>query len=189
MAGRQRRVLASSAPGAHFLDSRTASSLVRLAGVGPSHLVLDLGAGVGAVTAPLAATGARVVAVERDPGYASRLRRRFAERDNVTVVQGDVREVPLPRRDFHVVANIPFATTAALLRRLVDPRDTRLVAAHLIVEAGAAYRIASTWLGRYEAVVLRRVPRYHFHPAPSVDAAILAITRRRAPAAYRLHSL
>jgi len=50
--------------------------------------VLDLGAGAGALTAPLVGAGARVVAVERDPALASRLRRRFAPAD-VTVVEQD----------------------------------------------------------------------------------------------------
>jgi len=48
--------------------------------------------------------------------------------------------VALPRRDFHVVANIPFATTQALLRRLLDPPRPALKSALLVVEAGAAPR-------------------------------------------------
>ncbi|MGW0228279.1 hypothetical protein ACWDWO_08190 [Actinopolymorpha singaporensis] len=41
--------------------------LVESAGLGPDSLVLDLGAGPGTLTAPLARAGARVLAVERDP--------------------------------------------------------------------------------------------------------------------------
>src|SRR5262245_18815437 len=53
--------------GAHFLQDRgVAAELVRRAGVRPGDLVLDLGAGSGAITAPLAAAGARVLAIERD---------------------------------------------------------------------------------------------------------------------------
>jgi len=59
---------------------------------------------------------------------------------NVTVVAADLRTVALPRRDFHVVANIPFATTQALLRRLLDPPRPALKSALLVVEAGAAPR-------------------------------------------------
>jgi hypothetical protein len=50
------------AAGVHFLDGRSAARLVAEVRVGPGDLVLDLGAGLGAVTGPLAATGARVVA-------------------------------------------------------------------------------------------------------------------------------
>ncbi|MDT5037767.1 MAG: rRNA (adenine-N6)-dimethyltransferase, partial [Micromonosporaceae bacterium] len=95
--------------GAHFLRPRFAAEIVRSTGVGPHDLVLDLGAGLGALTAPLAATGARVIAVERDLSYVRRLTARFADWPGVRVVSADLLAVPLPRRPFRVVANIPFA--------------------------------------------------------------------------------
>jgi 23S rRNA (adenine-N6)-dimethyltransferase len=113
---------APNASGVHFLASApVVARLVRSARVGPGDLVVDLGAGTGAVTAPLAATGARVLAVERDPAFVRRLARRFADRPAVRVVHADVRSVPLPRRPYAVVANLPFAVTTDLLRRLLAP--------------------------------------------------------------------
>lgn len=177
--------------GAHFLLSRPATDLVRLARIGPDDLVLDLGAGLGALTAPLAATGARVIAVERDDEYARRLRGRFAGVPNVTVVTGDLRAVPLPRRPFRVVANIPFATTAALLQRLLDPPGTELLSAHLVLESGAARRLAArsrrtagTWWGaRFELRPQRRLSPDAFRPPPTVDARVLSIARVPLPPA------
>jgi 23S rRNA (adenine-N6)-dimethyltransferase len=181
---------AHSAPnhaGAHFLrDRRVAAELVRRAGVGPGDLVLDLGAGDGAITAPLAAAGARVVAVERDARLTRTLERRFAN-GQVTVVNGDLREVPLPRRPYLVVASIPFAVTAALLRRLLDDPRGALAGADLLVEWGLARRLASArprdlatawWASRFELRLQRRVPAACFRPAPRVDAAHLAIRPR-----------
>lgn len=175
--------------GTHFLRSRFAADLVHLAGIGPDDLVLDLGAGLGALTAPLADTGAKVVAVERDERYAQRLRDRFAAAPNVTVVTGDLRAVPLPRRDFRVVANIPFATTAALLRRLLDPPGSALASAYLVVEAGAARRLsawsrqpAGAWWGaRFTLRRVRHLSREAFRPPPTVDAEVLAIERYALP--------
>jgi 23S rRNA (adenine-N6)-dimethyltransferase len=171
--------------GAHFLAPRTAAELVRGAGVGPGDLVFDLGAGLGALTAPLAATGARVVAVERNRGYARSLTRRFASAGNVTVVEADLREVPLPGRPFRVVANIPFATTSVLLGRLMDRNASRLARADLVVEYGAAKRLTGPprdartrwWAARYDLRVVRRVPARCFRPVPGVDAAVLVIER------------
>lgn len=64
--------------GYHSLDPRVARRLVAASGIRPGDLVLDLGAGVGSLTAPLLAAGARVIAVELHPGRAAQLARRFA---------------------------------------------------------------------------------------------------------------
>lgn len=74
------------------------------------------------MTLPLARTGARVIAVERDERLAARLRRAGAPFPNVTGVTGDALRVPLPGRPFRVVANIPFSITTPLLPRLVASR-------------------------------------------------------------------
>ncbi len=108
------RARARSAPpnpaGAHFLrDQALITQLVRGSGASMGKLAVDLGAGHGAITEALAAAGARVIAVERDPRLARQLRRRFDSQASIRVVEADLRCVPLPRRDFIVVANPPFA--------------------------------------------------------------------------------
>lgn len=173
-------------PGAHYLrSSRVAEELVRSAAPRPGQLVLDLGAGAGAVTGPLAASGARVIAVERDPGRIEPLRSRFAGHDRVSVVHGDIRSVPLPHRPYLVVASIPFAITTPLLRRLLD--GSRLSGADLVVEWGLAKRLTAArprdlatawWAVRYELRLASRVPARCFAPPPSVDAAHLRIRPR-----------
>ncbi len=106
--------------GWHRLTPAWADRLVADAGVAPGDLVLDVGAGTGALTAPLVAAGARVIAVELHPGRAAALRRRFAG-DDVVVVHADAADLRLPRRPFRVVANPPFARTTAILGRLLAP--------------------------------------------------------------------
>ena len=175
--------------GAHFLRRDVAADLVAASGVGASDLVFDLGAGAGALTVPLAATGARVVAVERDAQLARRLARRLADAPNVTVVRADLRTVDLPRRTFRVVANLPFATTTAVVHRLVDPAGTRLDAADLVLQRQAAQRLAAWaatpagawWGARYRLSVGRTLSPTCFHPPPSVGAAVLRIRRVRLP--------
>jgi 23S rRNA (adenine-N6)-dimethyltransferase len=179
-----------NAAGAHFLRDRSLiGQLVRGSGAGDGDLVLDLGAGYGAITAALARTGARVVAVERDPGLAGRLERRFSEHPGVRVVEADLRVIPLPRREFLVVANPPFSATTALLRRLLGDRAVPLTGADLILQWGAARWLTSSqprdaetawWTARYEVRLVRRVAAASFAPAPSVDAAHISIRRRGA---------
>jgi 23S rRNA (adenine-N6)-dimethyltransferase len=185
--GRRR---APNRPGAHYLPAGLAAELVASAGVRAGELAVDLGAGWGALTAPLVRRGARVLAVEADPRLAARLRRRFSGADGVTVVEGDALAVPLPRRPYLVMASIPFAITTALLDRLLGAPGTAVERADLVVEFGAARRFTARrpgdprllwWAARFELQLARRIRPDRFSPPPAVDAAVLRVRRRRRP--------
>lgn len=177
----------SHAPGVHLLSCpRVVDQLVRAADLRLDDLVIDFGAGTGTITAPLAGTGSRVLAVERDERFVRALTRRFADRPRVRVVHDDLRRVRLPRRDFAVVANIPFAVSTPLLRRLLTPVPGRLARADVVVEWGLARRLTAArprdleqawWAARFDLRLVRRIPARCFTPAPGVDAAHLRIRR------------
>lgn len=187
MSSRSRRPAASSS-GVHLLSSdRVIASLVSAAQLGPNDLVIDFGAGPGTITAPLARTGSRVLAIERDARFVADLRRRFDNRPHVRVVHEDLRTVRLPRRAFAVVASVPFAVSTPLLRRLLTPATGGFSRAELVVEWGLAKRLTATrprdfesawWSCRFALTMRRRVPAGCFTPAPRVDAAHLGVRRR-----------
>jgi 23S rRNA (adenine-N6)-dimethyltransferase len=130
--------------GVHFLAvPRIAAQLVQSCALDSADLVVEFGPGQGAITTHLAETGARILAVERDPAFVRKLHNRFGENGNVRIVHADAREVPLPRRPFTVVGSIPYALSTALLRRLLSPQRTGLRQAALIVELGFAKRVAA----------------------------------------------
>jgi 23S rRNA (adenine-N6)-dimethyltransferase len=187
VAGRRARP-APSTRGRHALRSRPlADELVREAGVHAGDLVLDLGAGAGALTTALRAAGARVVAVELDSRLAAGLRARYPD---VRVVAGDAARVELPREPFSVLANLPFAGGTAILRHLLDDPRVPLVRVDAIVEWGLAAKRTRVWpstqLGVYwsawfDLALTRRVSRSAFAPPPAVDAAVLRAVRRADP--------
>ena len=174
--------------GRHALRSRAfADDLVRCARVEPDDLVVDLGAGRGIITAALRDAGARVVAVELDDDLTVALRDRFAE---VRVIHGDATRVALPREPFAVVANLPFASGTAILRRLLDDPAVPVRRVDAIVEWGLAEKRARMWPSTqlscywgawHELSVARRIPRSAFAPPPSVDAAVFRAVRRPQP--------
>jgi 23S rRNA (adenine-N6)-dimethyltransferase len=144
--------------------------VVARAGVGPDDLVLDLGAGTGALTLPLAARAGRVVAVERDPKLARRLARRVPS--NVAVHERDIATVWFPRRPFRVVSNLPFSGSSAVVRRLLAPR-VPLLGADLVVELGVALKWCSEAPSRCSIAVV--LPPGAFVPPPRCRAAVLRI--------------
>jgi 23S rRNA (adenine-N6)-dimethyltransferase len=161
--------------GWYRLDPAWAERLVLASGVRPGDLVLDVGAGDGALTAPLVDLGARVIAFELHPGRAAALRRRFGS--TVRVVQADVADLRLPRRPFRVVANPPWSVTDPLLRRLLHPAS-RLQRADLVLKRSAARRWASERHGRGHTLTLgHAVPRHAFRPGPPIDGRVLVVER------------
>jgi 23S rRNA (adenine-N6)-dimethyltransferase len=174
-----------------LIDRRVIEALTDGSGVGQGDLVLDIGAGKGLITDALARRGAWVVAIERDPALARRLRARFGPGSRVTVVAGDVLTAPLPAEPFAVVANIPFGITTKILRRLLDPAG-QLRRADVIVQAEVARKrgarvpgrgtlLNALWEPWFGFGVGQRVPRAAFRPQPRVDGAVLVIRRRATP--------
>ena len=148
--------------------------MVAAAGVRPGELVLDLGAGEGALTTHLVRAGARVVAVELHPRRAARLRERFP---GITVLHADATGIPLPARPFRVVANPPYGISSSLLRMLLAP-GSRLVAADLVLQRAVARKHASSAARGFSMTVGLTLPRHAFLPPPHVDSAVLVVRRR-----------
>jgi 23S rRNA (adenine-N6)-dimethyltransferase len=180
----RRRVLSQN----FLVDRRVIEGLVDGSGAGTGDLVADIGAGNGLISEALARRGATVLAIERDPGLARRLRGRFGPESGVTVVEADALETPLPAGPFRVVANIPFGITTKILRRLLD--DGPLVRADLIVQAEVARKrgtrgrgtlLNACWEPWFEFRTGARIPAAAFRPRPRVDAAILIVVRRDPP--------
>ena len=163
--------------GWHPLADEWAARIVADAAIRPGELVLDIGAGDGALTGALVAAGARVIAVELHPGRVRRLRERFAGAPVAVVAADATAGLRLPGRPFRVVASPPYGISSALLRILLAP-GSRLVAADLVLQRAAVRRFVAARLPRWELREGRSLPRRAFRPPPQVDSAVLVVRRR-----------
>jgi 16S rRNA (adenine1518-N6/adenine1519-N6)-dimethyltransferase len=188
----------SRALGQNFVvDPNTVERIARLAEVGTGDHVLEIGAGLGSLTLPLAATGASVVSVEIDRHLAPVLRE-VVEPVGVTVIEGDARRLDytelLGGADRWVlVANLPYNVATPLVCDLLDgvPQIERMLVmvqreAGERLAAGVgdpAYGIPSVKVAYWAtAALVGRVPATVFLPQPKVESVLLRIVRRPAPA-------
>ncbi|MDQ3964664.1 MAG: rRNA adenine N(6)-methyltransferase family protein [Actinomycetota bacterium] len=175
--------------GQHFLKSpKLAHSLVERTNVSSSELVIEIGAGDGILTKELARRAAQVVAVEIDPLLVLSLVQRFSKDEKVLLVFGDFFEFPLPGRAFRVFGNVPFDKTTRVLRYLLGAADVPISRADLIVQVGAAIKrtqrwnlLNLCWAPWWDFATTARIPSRAFRPAPSVDAALLTISKKASP--------
>ncbi|MDA0162440.1 rRNA adenine N(6)-methyltransferase family protein [Solirubrobacter ginsenosidimutans] len=151
----------------------------------PGTLVVDLGAGAGALTRRLARTN-RVLAVELDPRWADHLRTHARAWGDVTVQRADALTVGFPRERFHLVSNAPYHVGTQLVRRvLTDAHGLERGVFVLQLETARRLagdgRFAATWAPWFELRVHGRIPPRAFRPAPSVDSAVLTVVPRPVP--------
>ena len=124
--------------GWHRLDPYWAEQIVATAAIRPGELVVDLGAGTGALTVPLVRAGARVIAVELHEGRARRLRENLSDHA-ASVVECDLADFIPPGRPFRLLANPPYALTAAVLAFVA--RASHLTAADLVLQRAVIGRV------------------------------------------------
>ena len=180
--------------GQNFLvDRALVRRLVDSLDVAPDELVVDIGAGRGALTFACAAAGAHVIAIERDPVWARQLAGEVVARglrDRIEVVRADVLTWRLPDEPFRVVANPPFAMSTDLLGRLLDDPSAAPERCDLILQLDVVRKRCRTppdtlrsaaWAPWWTFTAGPVISRAAFRPVPRVDAALLTI-RRRTPA-------
>ncbi|HEX9682849.1 MAG TPA: 16S rRNA (adenine(1518)-N(6)/adenine(1519)-N(6))-dimethyltransferase RsmA [Acidimicrobiales bacterium] len=183
--------------GQNFLiDPNTVRRIVRLAEIDASDHVVEIGAGLGSLTLGLAATGARVTAIEVDAGLARAVGEVCATFDNVEVVVADALAVDwatLLDGPAVVVANLPYNVATPLVADLLDgqPDLTQLhvmvqreVAERLVAGPGDdAYGAVSVKVAYWaEARIVGTVSREVFMPRPNVESSMVRVDRRRRPA-------
>ncbi|MDQ1066837.1 ErmE/ErmH/ErmO/ErmR family 23S rRNA (adenine(2058)-N(6))-methyltransferase [Streptomyces canus] len=181
---------ASRALSQNFLTDRGAAA--RLAGLAvprPTPLLLEVGAGKGALTELLAPRCRRLLAYEIDSRLVPPLRERFLDTPHVHVVEGDFLGARPPLTPFAVAGNVPFSRTADIVDWCL--RAPALADATLLTQLEYARKRTGdygrwtqltvlSW-PRHEWRLVGRVGRHSFRPAPRVDAGILRIERRRTP--------
>jgi 16S rRNA (adenine1518-N6/adenine1519-N6)-dimethyltransferase len=193
-----RQLRPSRALGQNFVvDGNTVRRIARLADLEPGQRVVEVGAGLGALTLALVEAGAEVTAIEVDHHLLDVLRTQV-EGHAVRVVHADALTVEWPSLlDGHaswvMVANLPYNVAVPVILRVLDEAPTvtsmlvmvqREVGERLAAGPGTkAYGAVSVKVAYHAtARVVGRVPPAVFVPRPGVESVLVRIVRRPAVA-------
>ena len=185
----------SKSLGQNFLiNPSVCPRIAELGGASPETGVLEIGTGVGVLTAELAKRAKKVVAVEIDTRLLPVLDETLAEFDNVTIINEDILKVDLHRliaeqfagMDVVVCANLPYYIPSPVIMTLLEARlpirsitvmVQKEAAVRLCAKPGTREAGAVTIAVRYFSTPkqLFSVSRGSFMPAPNVDSAVIRL--------------
>lgn len=192
----------SKSLGQNFLiDGTVCPRMAEAAVESPEDGVLEIGPGVGVLTAQLGLRAKKVVSVELDRRLIPVLSETLGEFQNVEIVYGDVLKLDLASllrekfadcRKVSVCANLPYYITSPVIMKLLEERlplsqivvmVQKEAAGRLCAEVGTREAGAVTVAVQYyaNAQALFSVDRTSFMPAPNVDSAVMRLCVRERP--------
>jgi len=194
--------------GQNFLvDPNIANKIINAAELTPADLAVEIGPGLGAITARAAGRAGKVLAVEVDRRLLPVLAETLEGADNVEIFWGDALEINFDRlaeektggvfgagkKKYKLLGNLPYYITSPLLVHLLHGRFN-ISAMLVMVQLEVAARLsAAPGTGDYgtlsvtaqyfaEPKLLFRVPGTVFFPSPGVDSALVRLAVRPEPA-------
>lgn len=186
--------------GQSFLtDDQVFLKIVAAGNLKKDDVAVEIGAGLGVMTAMLADRVSRVVAVEVDPNLVDILRENLREKKNVEIVNRDILTYDFPEADpmtperkIKVMGNIPYNITSEILFHLLACRNhvhsavllmQKEVADRITADPGVkAYGIPTVILSMYADLEnLFDVSNRCFYPVPAVQSSVIRLTFHNAP--------
>ena len=175
--------------GQNFLtDPNILEKITSIAGVTEKDTVLEIGAGLGHLTAQLARSAKQVAAVELDERFIPVLEENLAEYKNIRIIQGDILNLKpkdlVQQNNYLVVANIPYYITSRIIRNLLESelKPNRIiltiqyeVAQRVCAKSGKMSLLSLSVLMYGEPSLEMRIPAGAFFPPPKVDSAVVLV--------------
>ena len=191
----------SKALGQNFIvDPFVCPEIAIVGGAGPDVGVIEIGAGIGVLTAELARQAKKVVSIEIDSRLLPILAETLEEFNNIKIINSDVLKVNLHElikeefegMDVVVCANLPYYITSPIIMSLLEQRlDIKSITVMVQKEAGLricatpgtrACGAISAAVSYYSAPqIVFQVERNSFMPAPAVDSSVIRLDIHKEP--------
>lgn len=181
----------------YLIDGNVKDMIIAAAGVISEDTVLEIGPGLGALTMDLAASWARLVAVEKDRKAFEMLTDLIGDEfPNIRLVNGDILDFDLTkmadRGRIKVVGNLPYYITTPIIEYIIRNKDF-IVSALLTVQREVANRLlAGPGTKDYSSIscfvryhtdpeYIHTIKRGSFYPVPDVDSSLIRLRMRDTP--------
>lgn len=181
--------------GQHFLNNRAIlQRIVKFIDPQPEDVIVEIGAGKGALTFCLTKKKAHIIAIEKDKTLIPYLKKK--EFSNLTVLEGDVLRIKfgdilhgIPGK---IVGNIPYAISSPLLFKVLGEKAS-VTSCVFLLQKEVAQRVCAIpgtkkyaplsilFQNDFEAHQHFTVPASSFSPPPRVESALLSLRKRPEP--------
>lgn len=188
--------------GQNFLiDENVVNSIVESAEISKDDFVIEIGPGLGTLTAALLDNAGKVICIELDKKMLDILNDRFALYNNFELINDDVLKVDLQAiieknlqnfKNAKVVANLPYYITTPIIMKLLEDK-LDLTSITVMVQKEVAERLTETPGGKNtgaitysinyytEPTLVINVPSDSFIPSPKVDSSVINLKLLKNP--------
>lgn len=193
----------SKSLGQNFITDRSViEKIVNGSDVGENDLVIEIGPGIGVLTAEAAESAAKVIAVEIDKKLIPILKETLADYDNIEVINQDIlrtdlneiirkeREAGSFKGDVKIIGNLPYYITTPIIMDILE-KGVEAESITIMMQKEVADRIKSEPGGKIygaisvavqyycEVELIASVPKEVFIPRPKVDSSVLKLSVRK----------
>ena len=151
-------------------------------------IVIEIGPGIGSLTALIAEKAKKVYAIELDKNMVNILQKRFMLYDNIEIINKDVLNIDLDELapNAKIVANLPYYITTPIITHVLKSKIESItvliqkeVAERICAKTGTKKAGAITYFIEYyaKASIIANVPKESFIPQPKVESSIVKIEK------------
>ena len=184
--------------GQNFLiNEEIINQIIEKADVNKNDTIVEIGPGLGSLTAKLLENANKVIAIELDSNMSNILKERFCLYDNFELIENDVLKVNLNEiiekyESVKVVANLPYYITTPIIMKLLEER-LKLKSITVMVQKEVGERFCAVPNSKeYGAItisinyytkpeIIIDVPKENFEPMPEVDSCVIKLDVRNVP--------
>ena len=199
------KIKANKSLGQNFLiDDNVIEDIVNGANIQNNDLVIEIGPGLGSMTALLVQKAKKVICIELDKKMIQILNDRFIAYNNIELINDDVLKINLNDiikqekeenqiKDVKIVANLPYYITTPIIMKLLE-ENLDIESITVMIQKEVADRLIETPSGKNTGAItytvyyycesnkIREVSNTSFIPMPEVTSEVINLKLRKEPA-------